>query len=153
MRGIAPIIHNAPGKADGVNLEHAMWMKCLIVGLGGFVGAVARYLVGGWVQQRWGAAFPYGTFVVNVSGSFLLGLFATLALRLAWGEPWRLLFAVGFVGAYTTFSTFEYETLQLIAEGNRYPAAVAYLLGSVIAGFLAACLGVVTARLLMRGPL
>lgn len=130
-----------------------MWMNCLIVGLGGFVGAVARYLVGGWVQQRWGTAFPYGTFVINVSGSFILGLFATLALRFAWGEPWRLLIAIGFVGAYTTFSTFEYETLRLIAEGNRYGAAAVNLLGSVIAGFAAAYLGVVTARLLMRGHL
>jgi len=129
-----------------------MWMNCLIVGLGGFVGAVARYLLGGWVQQRWGAGFPYGTLVINVSGSFVLGLFATLALRLAWSEQWRLLIAVGFVGAYTTFSTFEYETLRLIADGNRYQAAL-YLLGSVIAGFFAAYLGVVTARLLLRGHL
>jgi CrcB protein len=130
-----------------------MWMNCLIVGLGGFAGAVARYLIGGWVQQRWGAAFPYGTFVINVSGSFILGLFATLAMRFAWGEPWRLLIAIGFVGAYTTFSTFEYETLRLIAEGNRHGAAAVNLLGSVIAGFAAAYLGVVTARLLMRGHL
>lgn len=127
-----------------------MWLKCLIVGLGGFVGANARYLLGGWVQQRWGPSFPAGTFVINVSGSFLLGLFATLALRLTWGEEWRLLIAIGFLGAYTTFSTFEYETLQLIAEGRQYGAAAFNLLGSVLIGFAAAYLGIVTARLLLR---
>lgn len=127
-----------------------MWLKCLIVGLGGFVGANARYLLGGWVQQRWGPSFPAGTFVINVSGSFLLGLFATLALRLTWGEEWRLLIAIGFLGAYTTFSTFEYETLQLIAEGRQYGAAAFNLLGSVLIGFAAAYLGIVAARLLLR---
>lgn len=128
-----------------------MWQKCMIVGLGGFLGANARYLVGGWVQQRWGPSFPYGTFIINVSGSFILGLFATLALRSAWNEEWRLLIAIGFVGAYTTFSTFEYETLQLIAQGRQYRAAAINLVGSVIVGFFAAYVGVVVARLLTRG--
>jgi len=127
--------------------------KYVIVGLGGFVGANARYLVGGWVQQRLGAGFPLGTLVVNVSGSFVLGVFATLAMRLPWGEHWRLLVAIGFVGAYTTFSTFEYETLRLIAEGSRWRAAAANLVGSVSAGLAAAYLGVVVARLLLRGRL
>lgn len=127
-----------------------MWLKCLIVGLGGFIGANARYLLGGWVQQRWGPSFPAGTFVVNISGSFLLGLFVTLALRLTWSEEWRLLIAIGFLGAYTTFSTFEYETLRLIAEGRQYGAAAFNLLGSVLFGFVAAYLGIVAARLLMR---
>ena len=126
-------------------------MRLLIVGMGGFIGANARYLLGGWVHERWGTAFPYGTFVINVSGSFILGLFAPLALRYAWNEQWRLFIAIGFVGAYTTFSTFEYETLQLIAEGGRYRAAAVNLLGSVVVGFIAAYAGLVLARLLMRG--
>lgn len=124
--------------------------KYLAVGLGGFLGANARYIVGGWVQQRLGPGFPYGTLIVNVSGCFVLGLFATLAMRATWGEQWRLLVAIGFVGAYTTFSTFEYETLQLIAEGARWRAAAANVLGSVAAGFGAVYLGVVAARALLR---
>jgi CrcB protein len=98
-------------------------MKYLIVGIGGFIGANARYLVGTWAAQRWGTAFPYGTFIVNITGCFVLGFFATLALRLAWNDNWRLLIAVGFVGAFTTFSTFEYDTLQLIAQGRQLGAA------------------------------
>src|SRR5215813_772956 len=104
-------------------------VKYLVIGLGGFLGANARYLVGGWAQQKWGPSFPYGTFIINVSGSFILGLFATLAVRYAWNDQWRLLIAIGFVGAYTTFSTFEYETIQLIAEGRCYQAAAINLLG------------------------
>lgn len=122
-------------------------LKYLVIGLGGFVGANARYLVGGWVQQRWGAEFPYGTFIVNITGCFILGVFATLALRSGWSEPWRLLVAVGFVGAYTTFSTFEYETLRLIAEGARWRAALVNVIGSAAVGLLAAYLGVLAARL------
>jgi|SRR5579872_3351769 len=128
-----------------------MWQKLLVVGIGGFIGSNARYLVGEWAQRRWGPGFPYGTFVINISGCFILGLFATLALRLSWSPQWRLLIAVGFVGAYTTFSTFEYETLQLIVQGSRYRAAAANLLGSILVGFFAAWLGVVVARLIMRG--
>lgn len=125
--------------------------KYVIVGIGGSAGAILRYVVGGWVQQRMGSGFPYGTFVINISGCFVLGLFSTLALRYAWGEQWRLLVAIGFVGAYTTFSTFEYETLRLIAEGTRYRAAGMNVVGSVIAGLFAAYLGVICARLIMRG--
>ena len=126
-----------------------------IVALGGAVGAMARYWVSGWAQQRWGPGFPYGTFIINVSGSFILGLFATLALRLAWSDHARLFMAIGFVGAYTTFSTFEWETLQLIAEGSRYRAAAVNLVGSVVVGFGAAYAGMVVARLLfaLRGRL
>ena len=123
--------------------------KILLVGLGGFIGAIARYAVDGWVHARWGTSFPYGTFVINVTGSFILGLFATLSLNLAWSEQWRLLIAVGILGAYTTFSTFEYETLQLIVEGGRYRAAALNLIGSVLAGLLAAYLGIVAASWLL----
>ena len=125
--------------------------RSLLVGLGGFIGANARYFVSLWVQHKWGAEFPYGTFVINVSGSFILGLFATLALRFDWADSWRLFFAIGFVGAYTTFSTFEYESIQLVANGEKWSVVSVNLLGSVVIGFLAAYLGVIAARLLMRG--
>lgn len=130
-----------------------MGTRLLIVGLGGSLGAIARYTLGGWAQRKFGIGFPYGTFFINVSGSFLLGLFATLALRSAWNEQWRLFLAIGFLGAYTTFSTFEYETLMLIAEGRQYRTAALYLLGSVIVGLFAAYLGIVAARLVLRGRL
>src|SRR5207249_11957345 len=87
------------------------------VGLGGFLGANARYWLGGWIQARWGTGFPWSTFVINITGSFILGLFMTLtterfAPRNA--PALRLLVAIGFVGAYTTFSAFEFETLVLV---------------------------------------
>jgi CrcB protein len=122
-------------------------LKYLVVGLGGFVGANTRYIVGSWVARRWGTAFPYGTLLINVTGSFILGLFAALALRYAWNDNWRLLIAIGFVGAYTTFSTFEYETLQLVADGAWQRAATNVAV-SVACGFAAAYLGVVVARAL-----
>jgi len=124
-------------------------VRYLIVGLGGFLGANARFLIGQWAAQKWGTAFPYGTFLINVTGSFILGLFATLALRFAWNDSWRLLIAIGFVGAYTTFSTFAYETLQLVAQGT-WARALLNILGSVVCGFAAACGGVAVARLLLR---
>ena len=125
-------------------------MKYLVVGIGGFIGANARFIVGNWASKRWGTDFPYGTFVINITGSFILGLFAALMLRYAWNDYWRLLIAIGFVGAYTTFSTFEYESLMLVSEG-AWGRALVNLLGSVILGFAAVYVGVVTARFLMRG--
>jgi fluoride exporter len=122
--------------------------ECLLVGVGGFVGANARYIVGGWVQRKWGPGFPYGTLVINVTGCFILGLFGALVPRLVWAEGWRLLVSVGFVGAYTTFSTFEYETLRLLVEGRRCRAAAANVLASVVLGFVSACLGAVAGRAL-----
>lgn len=124
-------------------------MKYLIIGMGGFMGANVRYLVDGWVQNRVGPGFPYGTFVVNVTGCFLIGAFATLAMRHALSDEWRLLIAIGFIGAYTTFSTVEYETLRMLIEGARWGSAALNLAGSAIAGLAAAYLGVVAARLLL----
>ena len=122
---------------------------CLVVGAGGFIGANARYFIGRLVLQKWGGAFPYGTFIINILGCFILGLFGTLADRLAWNDAWRFLIAVGFVGAFTTFSTFEYETFQLASQGSLIRAGL-NVLGSVVIGFLAAGLGVLLARLLLR---
>jgi len=124
-------------------------VRTLYVGIGGFVGANARFWIGAWVQQRLGTAFPWGTFVINITGSFILGLFVTLLTeRVApdRAEALRLLVAVGFVGAYTTFSTFEYETLGL-AQTHSLLRAFANALGSLVAGFVAVYLGVVLGRL------
>ena len=107
------------------------------VGLGGFLGANARYLLGGFISERWGAVFPYGTFVINVTGSFILGFFMAYAQERPWVAPGaRLLFAIGFVGAYTTFSTFEYETMRLLQEREML-LAMLNIFGSVLTGMIA----------------
>jgi CrcB protein len=124
--------------------------KTCWVGLGGFLGANARYWLGGWIAARWGTTFPWATFVINVTGSFILGLFVTLITeRFAFRHALtlRLVFAIGFVGAYTTFSTFEFETLALV-ETATWLRAFANAFGSLFAGFVAVWLGVLLARML-----
>ena len=117
-------------------------LEVLFVALGGAIGSAARYLVGGWFAARFGAAFPYGTFVVNVTGSFIVGLFLAYAQeRVSLSPYWRLFFAVGFVGGYTTFSTYEYESVRLLQDGEMLLAAV-YLMGSVVTGGVAAIAGI-----------
>lgn len=117
----------------------------LWVGLGGFLGANARYLLGGWIAARYGTLFPLGTFVINVTGSFILGFFLTLAQERVLIHPnVRLLFAVGFVGAYTTFSTFEYESMRLLQDGELLWSLV-NLVGSVLTGGVAVLAGIILA--------
>ncbi|MNX60104.1 putative fluoride ion transporter CrcB [compost metagenome] len=125
-----------------------MW-EWLWVGSGGFFGAISRYALGNWIAARLGSTFPYGTLLINLTGCFILGFFGTLALQRATLIPpeARLLVAVGFVGAYTTFSTFGFETIRLLEENNLV-LALAYVLGSVLLGLLLTYLGVVAARAL-----
>lgn len=107
---------------------------------------MSRYAVSLVVARVWSYDFPLATFLINISGSFILGFFATLAAeRTALDPLWRLLVATGFVGAYTTFSTFEYET-QRLAESGAAAMALANVVGSVVAGFVAVQFGVVLAR-------
>ena len=113
--------------------------QSLIVGAGGFLGAIARFLVGIWISNRYGSLFPWATIVINITGSFILGFIATLLFsRVLINPNWRLFVTIGFVGAYTTFSTFEYETAQL---GSSWQA-MGNLVGSVLAGYLAVWLGI-----------
>jgi CrcB protein len=117
-------------------------LGALLVGIGGFIGSVARYLVGGWFAARFGVAFPYGTFVINVTGSFVIGFFlAFTQQRIGVSPYWRLFFAVGFVGGYTTFSTFEYESISLLRNGEMLLAAI-YMIGSLIIGAIAVIGGI-----------
>lgn len=123
-----------------------------LVAFGSAVGGLARWGVG-LAAARWlGTAFPWGTLGINISGSLFLGWFTTLLSdRLLQGVGWldadslRLMVAVGFTGAYTTFSTFEYETHGLFRDGREF-AGVAYLAASVFLGLAAVRLGVNLAR-------
>ncbi len=118
-----------------------------IIGAGGFIGAIARYVIGVWIGQRWGRTFPLGTFAINVSGSFLIGLLMALFTERYMVNPqWRLFLVVGFLGAYTTFSTFEYETGSLLRDGETM-IALLNIVCSVAAGFAALKLGDVLAKL------
>lgn len=105
-----------------------------------------RYWLGGVVAARWGTRFPYGTFIINITGSFVIGLVLTLMTERITVHPyWRLVFPVGFVGAYTTFSTFEYETFKAI-EGGNWGVGALNVVGSVVIGFVVLWLGVMIAR-------
>ena len=119
----------------------------LLVGAGGALGAMARYLVAVLVTARLGTSWPWATFLINVTGCFAIGFFMALFTDqiVAIHPHWRLFFPIGFVGAYTTFSTYEYETLLLIEQG-RWLAAGAYVGGSTIAGFAAVLAAVWLAR-------
>ncbi len=120
--------------------------QALVVGVGGFLGAIARYLVTLGVARVWPRPFPLGTLLINVTGSFVLGWFTTWAASRAEVDPaWRLLVGTGFVGAYTTFSTFEYETRRL-SEAGLHGLAALNVAASVAAGYAAVSLGVRLAR-------
>jgi CrcB protein len=120
--------------------------RFLLVAAGGAAGAVARYGLTLFVATFWKRDFPLATLLINVSGSLILGFFSTFAAERAAIDPlWRLLIATGFIGAYTTFSTFEYETERLAASGAVVWGAV-NVVTSVLAGFIAVRLGVILAR-------
>ena len=113
---------------------------------GGGVGSLARYLVGSAVMTRFVTRFPLGTLVVNVSGSFLIGLLMTLLTERLQPHPnWRLVLVVGFLGGYTTFSSFEWETYAAVREGGFW-IGLANVVGSVTLGYAAVWLGAVLAR-------
>jgi CrcB protein len=114
----------------------------LAISAGAILGANTRYWLGYWAAQKWGSSFPIGTMIINLTGSLLLGFFMTLATERFMLDPrWRVLIAVGFLGAYTTFSTYTYESFNLIFKGQWLPGLV-NLFGSSILGILAVGIGV-----------
>jgi len=122
-------------------------MNALYLIAGGAIGTLARYYVSGWFADL-GGPRPLGVFVVNVVGSFLIGLFLTLSEeRFLWPSELRVLVAIGLLGAFTTFSTLTWETLQLM-EARDVVGALLNMVGSLIIGMLAVYGGVVAARLL-----
>lgn len=118
----------------------------MLILVGGGVGSLARYLVGSAIMTRFVTRFPLGTLVVNVSGSFLIGLLMTLLTERFQPHPnWRLVLVVGFLGGYTTFSSFEWETYAAVREGGFW-IGLANVVGSVALGYTAVWLGAVLAR-------
>jgi fluoride exporter len=123
-------------------------VQLLLVGLGGFAGAVLRWFVDGWVSERNPSAFPVGTLVVNLTGSFLLGiLFAWVIERNVLPADIRAPVMIGFIGAYTTFSTFMLESWRLVEDG-AWALATANLVGSVMLGLVAVVAGLAVGRAL-----
>ena len=126
--------------------KHDVLLKYLMVGLGGCLGSILRFWLGSYVGGRLGSRFPYGTFVINVTGSFLIGMILTiLAEKTQWSPNWRYLIPIGFIGGYTTFSTFEYETFRLVQDGQMVTAML-NVVGSVVIGFAGVWAGMVAGR-------
>lgn len=117
-----------------------------MISLGAILGANLRYWVGGWAAAYLGTSFPYGNLIINLTGSFLIGLFITLATdRILLDPRWRILVAIGFLGSYTTFSSYTFESISLILDNQWFPGLL-NLFGSAFLGGLAVLLGVFLAR-------
>lgn len=121
--------------------------RYLVVLAGAGLGGLARYAAGTWIMSKYGGRFPLGTFVINISGSFLIGVLMTLLTERLQPHPnWRLFLVVGILGGYTTFSSFEYETYQTVRDGERWMGLI-YVAGSVLLGYAGVWLGaLVSAR-------
>jgi fluoride exporter len=121
-------------------------MPLVLIGLGGFAGAISRYLVDGFVSDRTGGGFPWGTLAVNATGSFVLGLlFAMTTERAIFPADLRGPLMIGFIGAYTTFSTYMLESWGLLESGS-YGPAIANLGGSMVVGLAAVAVGLLIGR-------
>lgn len=119
--------------------------KYLLIALGGALGSVARYWVGSAVASRLGTRFPYGTLIINLSACLIIGFSVTvLGRRAGLSTGWLYLVPVGFVGAYSTFSTYEWETLSLLRAG-AFPVAALYACGSLLLGLVAVWCGIILA--------
>lgn len=119
-----------------------------VIALGGALGALTRYQLGLWISSKWNQGFPLHTFLINITGAFLLGFLNILFLeRLTVSPLWRMGIGVGFLGAYTTFSTFGFEVITLLESGSTGLAAL-YTILSIGVGFIGVALGVGLARIL-----
>lgn len=112
----------------------------LLVGIGGIFGAIVRFLLGKWITGKTSVVFPFGTWIINISGSFILGILAVLHFSNVIPEWSWLLFGTGLLGAYTTFSTFGFETIQMLQKKDMKNAVI-YVLTSVILGITFAWIG------------
>ncbi|HTZ56880.1 MAG TPA: fluoride efflux transporter CrcB [Acidobacteriaceae bacterium] len=120
--------------------------KYLWIAIGGSLGSIARYWVGAIIASRFGTKFPYGTFVINITACAIIGFaLAFLGRRAELNPAWRFLIPVGFVGAYSTFSTFEWETFSSLETGGLVTATL-YVASSILCGLVAVWCGVLIAR-------
>ena len=121
--------------------------RYLVVLVGAGLGGLTRYIAGTWIMAKYGGRFPLGTLIINVTGSFLIGVLMTLLTERFEPHPnWRLFLVVGVLGGYTTFSSFEYETFQAVRDGALL-TGILYMTGSVVLGYLGVWLGtILTAR-------
>ena len=104
-------------------MKSGFWVRLTAVGIGGFLGSVFRYLISLWLNERYPTSLiPYGTFAVNISGSFLLGLIMQVSFYIPMNETVRLFFTTGIMGGLTTFSTLTYETMALVYNGSYFAA-------------------------------
>lgn len=119
----------------------------LVIAVGGAMGALSRYTLGIWISNKWNQEFPMHTFLINITGAFLLGFLNILFIeRLNVSPLWRLGIGVGFLGAFTTFSTFGNEVISLL-EGGHLMTAGLYTILSIAVGFTGVALGVSLARM------
>lgn len=119
--------------------------KYLLIAAGGALGSIARYWVGSMIGSRMGTKFPYGTFVINITACIIIGFSLTyLGKRVELSPAWRFFIPIGFVGAYSTFSTYEWETLSNLRAG-AFALAALYAVGSLILGLAATWFGVLLA--------
>jgi CrcB protein len=121
--------------------------RYVMIAVGGALGAIARYQLTALVQARTPLGFPWGTFVVNVTGCLVMGVAVTLMSDRLVHPNWRFLIPIGFIGSYTTFSTFEIDALRAVTEGAWVVGGL-YVAGSVLAGYVALWLGIVLTRLI-----
>jgi len=125
--------------------------KLLLVCAGGAIGSGARYLMGTWVAATWGIGFPWGTLVINATGSFLISVVMYLGLEVGMvGPDLRLFLAVGVLGGFTTYSSFNHETLSLAQRGH-WGLAAAYVAATLVVAWVAGVAGILVAQLAASG--
>jgi fluoride exporter len=123
-------------------MNHFFWIS-----IGAILGANARYWLGTWITQKTSSEFPFGTLLINLSGSLLIGFIMTLVTdRILDDVRWKLVLVIGFLGAFTTFSTFSYDNYLLLIKGAWIPGLV-NILASAVVGIIAVAIGVMVAKL------
>ena len=130
-------------------LEKTSVRNPISISLGAIAGSLSRYYLSIWLAQRFGTGFPYTTVLVKLTGSFAMGLLTALVLEriLLISPEVKLMISVGFLGSYTTFSTYELDTINLV-RGSGFGSGIAYWLGSSIMGSISLCCGIIAARLI-----